>query len=269
MGPFGKAVDLLEERGLAPQVIIPVVPHVRPLIEAAPQVVARQAPPRRGRRGQVPRLQAGARRAGRIRHGHARARRSPARRWSSPTGRLALGGSAAHAHQGALGGAGKPRARREGVSRVPPGGLHARASRKRGGAVAEGHVRAARTARGACAHPARACCARAARRAISRPRSCCSTPSTDARRPTDTATAADQWSAAAKTFTVPARLGSGAPVEGHEIALDGACVELARTADVLLGILDHLLPLRDPADGARHREQHREHARSGSPSRAA
>jgi lipid-A-disaccharide synthase len=33
MGPFGKAVDLLEERGLAPQVIIPVVPHVRPLIE--------------------------------------------------------------------------------------------------------------------------------------------------------------------------------------------------------------------------------------------
>jgi len=34
MGPFGKAVDLLHERGIAPQVIMPIVPHVRPLIEA-------------------------------------------------------------------------------------------------------------------------------------------------------------------------------------------------------------------------------------------
>ena len=34
MGPFGKAVDLLYERALAPQVIMPVVPHVRPLVEA-------------------------------------------------------------------------------------------------------------------------------------------------------------------------------------------------------------------------------------------
>ena len=39
-------------------------------------------------------------------------------------------------------------------------------------------------------------------------------------------------------------------------ALLGADVELARTADLLLGILDHLLPLRDPADGAGDREQH-------------
>jgi lipid-A-disaccharide synthase len=34
MGPFGKAVDLLYERDIAPQVIMPIVPHVRPLIEA-------------------------------------------------------------------------------------------------------------------------------------------------------------------------------------------------------------------------------------------
>jgi hypothetical protein len=33
-----------------------------------------------------------------------------------------------------------------------------------------------------------------------------------------------------------------------------ADVELARTADLLTWILDHFLPLRDPAGGARHRE---------------
>ncbi len=33
MAPFGKAVDLLYERGIAPQVIIPIVPHVRALVE--------------------------------------------------------------------------------------------------------------------------------------------------------------------------------------------------------------------------------------------
>jgi hypothetical protein len=36
-------------------------------------------------------------------------------------------------------------------------------------------------------------------------------------------------------------------------------VELARTADLLVRILDHFLPLRDPADGAREREEHGEH----------
>src|ERR1019366_8503726 len=36
-------------------------------------------------------------------------------------------------------------------------------------------------------------------------------------------------------------------------------VELARTPDLLSWILDHLLPLRDPAGGARHREKHGEH----------
>jgi len=34
MDPFGAAVDLLYARGLAPQITIPVVPHVRPLVEA-------------------------------------------------------------------------------------------------------------------------------------------------------------------------------------------------------------------------------------------
>src|SRR5271163_3049240 len=38
-----------------------------------------------------------------------------------------------------------------------------------------------------------------------------------------------------------------------------AGVELAGAADLLLRILDHLLPLGDPADRARDREQNREH----------
>src|SRR3954469_10381309 len=38
-----------------------------------------------------------------------------------------------------------------------------------------------------------------------------------------------------------------------------AGVELARAADLLRRILDHLLPLRDPADRAGECEQHREH----------
>src|SRR3984893_5346187 len=36
-------------------------------------------------------------------------------------------------------------------------------------------------------------------------------------------------------------------------------IELARTADLLARILDHFLPLGDPADGAGDREQRREH----------
>src|ERR1700730_1686419 len=36
-------------------------------------------------------------------------------------------------------------------------------------------------------------------------------------------------------------------------------VELARTPDLLSWILDHLLPLRDPAGGARHRKKYSEH----------
>src|SRR6266404_9452980 len=43
------------------------------------------------------------------------------------------------------------------------------------------------------------------------------------------------------------------------VALGRALVELARAADLVLGIGDHLLPLRDPADGAREREDAGEH----------
>src|ERR1700722_16636033 len=38
-----------------------------------------------------------------------------------------------------------------------------------------------------------------------------------------------------------------------------ASIQLAGAADLLLRILDHLLPLGDPANGAREREQNREH----------
>src|SRR5258708_6305745 len=48
-------------------------------------------------------------------------------------------------------------------------------------------------------------------------------------------------------------------VERHVIAAADAGVELARTADLLLRILDHLAPLADPADGAGDGEQHGEH----------
>src|SRR4029077_9336625 len=45
----------------------------------------------------------------------------------------------------------------------------------------------------------------------------------------------------------------------HVIAPGGAGVELARAADLLARILDHLFPLRDPGDRARDWEKHREH----------
>ncbi len=48
---------------------------------------------------------------------------------------------------------------------------------------------------------------------------------------------------------------------GDVIALHRAGVELARAADLLVRIGDHLVPLRDPADGAGQREQHGEHRR--------
>jgi hypothetical protein len=51
----------------------------------------------------------------------------------------------------------------------------------------------------------------------------------------------------------------GALVDRHVVALRRTDVELARTPDLLSWILDHLLPLRDPACGARHREKHSKH----------
>src|SRR5262245_55060885 len=44
------------------------------------------------------------------------------------------------------------------------------------------------------------------------------------------------------------------------VALAGAEIDLTRTRDLLLfRVLDHLLPLREPARGARDLEEHREH----------
>src|SRR5713101_985911 len=51
----------------------------------------------------------------------------------------------------------------------------------------------------------------------------------------------------------PFRAGS-APVDRHELPPGGAGVELARAADLVFGVADHLLPLGDPAHGARQRE---------------
>src|SRR5262245_61837263 len=45
----------------------------------------------------------------------------------------------------------------------------------------------------------------------------------------------------------------------YVVALRGAGIELARTADLLVRILDHFLPLRNPADRTRNPKQHREH----------
>src|SRR5690606_39860193 len=56
----------------------------------------------------------------------------------------------------------------------------------------------------------------------------------------------------------PLRLSFG---HGQVVALCCAGVELARPADLLMRILDHLVPLGDPADGARHREEHGKHGR--------
>src|SRR5207302_4696565 len=56
----------------------------------------------------------------------------------------------------------------------------------------------------------------------------------------------------------PYRAGS-APVDRHELPPGGAGVELARPADLVFRVADHLLPLRDPAHGARQREDAGEH----------
>src|SRR5512139_14674 len=56
------------------------------------------------------------------------------------------------------------------------------------------------------------------------------------------------------------RASGPATVQRHEVAPRRTGVELARTADLVRGIGQHLVPLRDPAGGARHREQRGEHA---------
>ena len=47
----------------------------------------------------------------------------------------------------------------------------------------------------------------------------------------------------------------------HVGALGGTCIKLARPADALRGIVDHLLPLRDPARSAGDGIDHCKHVR--------
>src|SRR2546427_12274675 len=56
----------------------------------------------------------------------------------------------------------------------------------------------------------------------------------------------------------PPRAGS-APVDRHELPPRGAGVELARPADLVFGVADHFLPLRDPPHGTRQREDAGKH----------
>src|SRR6266705_1071885 len=55
------------------------------------------------------------------------------------------------------------------------------------------------------------------------------------------------------------RRAGSALVDRHELPPGGAGVELARPADLVFGVADHLLPLGDPAHGTRQREDAGEH----------
>src|SRR5579883_2417634 len=60
-------------------------------------------------------------------------------------------------------------------------------------------------------------------------------------------------------FGSPLGFSLSALCDWHIVAARRTNVELARTPDLLMGILDHLFPLRDPARRARDREEHGEH----------
>src|SRR5579863_5113053 len=57
-----------------------------------------------------------------------------------------------------------------------------------------------------------------------------------------------------RACTRPPSRGSAALLDGGVVALAGADVQLARAGDLLLGILEHLDPLRQPARRAGNRE---------------
>src|SRR6202041_88827 len=67
------------------------------------------------------------------------------------------------------------------------------------------------------------------------------------------------WCLAPRQVDGP-RGGSAALAQRHVVALWCSGVDLPRPADALLRVLHHLLPLADPANSARHREQRGEHA---------
>src|SRR4249920_1742296 len=54
-------------------------------------------------------------------------------------------------------------------------------------------------------------------------------------------------------------MATSALVDRLDLAARRALVELARPADLVFGVGDHLLPLRDPADRASEREDAGEH----------
>src|SRR5690606_37764438 len=76
-------------------------------------------------------------------------------------------------------------------------------------------------------------------------------------RPSGAATAADR----AAEEIVRDLLRALALLDRRVVHVPGAGVDLARAGDLLLGVLDHLEPLRDPAGRPRDREDHREHLR--------
>ena len=121
---------------------------------AAPAGVAEAAPSRRRRGGQVPRLQAGARGAGRLGHGHARAGAGRHADGRGLQGRGADGGRRAPDDHRALGRSGQPGAGREGLSGAHPGALHAGQPGERAGAAPRRGPGAGQAAGGAGQDPA-------------------------------------------------------------------------------------------------------------------
>jgi hypothetical protein len=66
------------------------------------------------------------------------------------------------------------------------------------------------------------------------------------------------WGPKGGAYLGPRSIGS-ALAHRFILAQRFASIQLAGATDLLLRILDHLLPLGNPANGAREREQNREH----------
>src|SRR5579862_4767887 len=81
-----------------------------------------------------------------------------------------------------------------------------------------------------------------------------------AARGATTVRATGKWCAATRSVAaLCSSRGLATLRDRNVIALDRPGIKLTRAANLLVGILDHLIPLRDPADGAGDREQHGEH----------
>src|SRR5262249_38124402 len=76
----------------------------------------------------------------------------------------------------------------------------------------------------------------------------------------ETDAAALESAAASQRTVLPSRfMRSAALLHRHEVALGRSGLDLSRAGDLLLRLEDHLLPLRQPARGARKGEQDRGH----------